>query len=81
MMDITNLSKGEKAMLAFCGLFVVIFSSVMYYNMIIAPQQAASSQEAAPQAAYSQGNAGTIASDTLAPAAHQDASNVGSGSR
>lgn len=80
-MDLTNLSQAEKALLAFCGIFVVIFSSVMYYHMIILPSQAASSPDAPPRAAYIQGSDGTTAGDALAPASRQDARKEASGSR
>jgi zona occludens toxin (predicted ATPase) len=79
-MDLTNLSQAEKALLAFCGVFVVIFSSVMYYLMIIQPNQAAPSQEA-PRAAYSEAQPTGIAADTLAPAASQGANDGVSRSR
>lgn len=51
-MDLTNLSQAEKAMLAFCGIFVIIFSTVMYYSMIVLPRQDAPSQESATRSAH-----------------------------
>jgi len=80
-MDLTNLSQAEKALLAFCGLFVVIFSSVMYYSMIILPNQAAPSQDVAPRVAYSDAQTEKLATDSLAPAANQDVSKTDSSHR